>query len=606
MMRLRAGMCCLLLFACAPLATGAQVARAVPGDTDQTLRAMRDELQRSVERLRIEGLEPPYYIEYRLLDVDIRSVTASFGALITSNTTRNRLMAVDVRVGDYQLDSSNFLGAESFQGFVGSTGSVGIDRDYDSLRQDLWLATDQAYKQALDRLARKRAYIRNLARTPDIPDFSRERPLVLLNPLVEPDWTSRDWEAEARRVSAVLRNYPQLHDARVTYHLIHFTYYLMNSEGTQIRVSRSVAGIEAAASTQSPDNGMPLHHLYTAYALRPADLPPVEQVQRAVERMALELVALRSSPLAEDYLGPVLFAPQAAGALLAQLLAPSVSGARSPLSQGNFVEQLLERFGGRSEWLARMNTRVLPASVSLIDDPTAAEFRGEKLLGHYEVDDQGVRAQRVTLVDGGVLRDLLMSRRPGQHSPRSNGPARSVFLQDPQPVMSNLFFESTEAKSPEELKAQFLELCRAEGRRWCILVRAMDNPMLAAFSQEDSFQLLSEVAAGAASGDRLPLLVYRVWVEDGREELIRGARLTGLNLRALRNIVGIGNDPAVFHYFQNPAPGFAGTALNAFGSVQNGLPTSVVAPSLLLEEVEVRGARGEPRRPPLLPPPPFQ
>ncbi len=605
-MRLRAGLCFLLLFACAPLATGAQVARAVPGDTDQTLRAMRDELQRSVERLRIEGLEPPYYIEYRLLDVDIRSVTASFGALITSSTARNRLMAVDVRVGDYQLDSSNFLGAESFQGFVGSTGSVGIDRDYDSLRQDLWLATDQAYKQALDRLARKRAYIRNLARTPDIPDFSRERPLVLLNPLVEPDWTSRDWEAEARQVSAVLRNYPQLHDARVTYHLIHFTYYLMNSEGTQIRVSRSVAGIEAAANTQSPDTGMPLHHLYTAYALRPADLPPVERVQREVERMALELVALRSSPLAEDYLGPVLFAPQAAGALLAQLLAPSVSGARSPLSQGNFVEQLLERFGGRSEWLARMNTRVLPANVSLIDDPTVAEFRGEKLLGHYEVDDQGVRAQRVAIVEGGVLRDLLMSRRPGQHSQRSNGHARSVFLQDPQPVMSNLFFESTETKRPEELKSQFLELCRAEGRRWCILVRAMDNPMLAAFSQEDSFQLLSEVAAGAASGDRLPLLVYRVWVEDGREELIRGARLTGLNLRALRNIVGIGNDPAVFHYFQNPAPGFAGTALNAFGSVQSGLPSSVVAPSLLLEEVEVRGARGEPRRPPLLPPPPFQ
>lgn len=593
-------------FLLAPVMVAGQVARAVPGDNDQTLRAMRDELQRSIDRLRIEGLEQPYYIEYRLLDVDIHSVTASFGALVSSNAVRNRLMSVDVRVGSYQLDSSNFLSSDSFQGFVGSTGSVGIDRDYDSLRQDLWLATDQAYKQALNSLARKRAYIRNLARPPDIPDFSRERPLVLVNPLVEPDWGGRDWEAEAKQVSAVLRNYPQLYNSRVTYHLIYFTYYLMNSEGTQIRVSRSVAGIEAAADTQSPDNGMPLHNIYTAYALRPSDLPPADRVRQEIERMALELVALRSSPLAEDYLGPVLFSPRAAASLLAQMLAPSVSGARSPLSQGNFFEQLMERLGGRSEWLTRMGTRVLPPGVTLVDDPTAQEFRGQPLLGHYEVDEEGVPAQRVTIVEAGILRNLLMSRRPGQYSLQSNGHARSVFLQEPQPAMSNLFFESTETKTPAELKEQFLQLCRAEGRPWCILVREMDNPALAVFHQEDSFQLFSGLASGVTSGDRVPLLVYRVWADDGREELIRGAQLTGLNLRALRNIAGIGNDLTVFHYFQNPAPGFAGTALNAFGSVQNGLPSSVVAPSLLLEEVEVRGARGEPRRPPLLPPPPLR
>ncbi len=596
---------CLLCFLCFAGGLAAQVARVVPGDTDQTLRAMRDELQRSVDRLRIEGLEQPYYIEYRLLDVDIRSVTASFGALISSNAIRNRLMSVDVRVGSYQLDSSNFIASDFFQGFLGSTGSVGIDREYDSLRQDLWLATDQAYKRALDSLARKRAYIRNLARPPDIPDFSRERPLVLVNPLVAPDWSNRDWEAEARQVSAVLRNYPQLYNSRVTYHLIFFTYYLMNNEGTQIRVSRSVAGIEAAADTQSPDNGMPLHNIYTAYALRPSELPTADRVRREIERMALELVALRSSPLAEDYIGPVLFSPRAAGSLLTQMLAPSVSGARSPLSQGNFFEQVMERFGGRSEWLTRMGTRVLPPSVTLADDPTAAEFRGEKLLGHFEVDDQGVPAQRVTIVEDGVLRNLLMSRRPGQHSLRSNGHARSVFLQEPQPAMSNLFFESSQTKTAAELREEFLQLCREEGRPWCLRVQEMDNPTLATFDQEDSFQLFSGLAGGAASGDRAPLLVYRVWVNDGREELVRGARLAGLNLRALRNLAGIGDDPAVFHYFQNPAPGFSGTALNAFGSVQNGLPSSVVAPSLLLEEVEVRGARGEPRRPPLLPPPPF-
>src|SRR5713101_7773734 len=109
-------------------------------DNDQTLHAMRDEMARSRARLRSPDTDalPPYFIEYRLLDIEQRTVTATFGALLSSNTSRNRLMDVGVRVGDYKLDSSNFIGGdEGFRGFIGATGSVGIDGDYDSLRQDL-------------------------------------------------------------------------------------------------------------------------------------------------------------------------------------------------------------------------------------------------------------------------------------------------------------------------------------------------------------------------------------------------------------------------------------------------------------------------------------
>ena len=136
----------------------AQGPRVQPGDSDKTLLAMRDELERSRERLHIPGLERPYYLEYRLLDLDVRTVSAAFGAVLSSSTSRNRLMSVAVRVGDYKLDSSNFITDEAFRGFIGSTGQVGIDRDYESLRQDLWLATDQAYKEALDALSRKRGF----------------------------------------------------------------------------------------------------------------------------------------------------------------------------------------------------------------------------------------------------------------------------------------------------------------------------------------------------------------------------------------------------------------------------------------------------------------
>lgn len=587
-----------------PIAAQVAQIKAQPGDADQTLRAMRDEMERSRARLRIAELERPYYIEYRLLDVELKAVTASFGALISSATTKNRYMAVDVRVGDYRLDSSNFISQDAFRGFIGSTGQVGIDRDYESLRQDLWLATDQAYKEALARLSGKRAYIASLARQPDIADFSREEPVVNIQPRIEADWTARNWEKEAKEASAVFRNYPALHNSRVTYYLAYMTTYLMNSEGTQIRVSHSLAAIEAAADTQNENDGMRLHHFYTAYSRHPKDLPSAEKVRSELNRMSLELMALRMSPPAPDYAGPVLFEAPAAASLLAQMLPPSITGSRPPLSEGSFLEQIMERFGGRSEWIGRLNSRVLPAGVTLRDDPTAKEFRGQPLLGHYEVDEEGVRAQAVTIVEDGVLKRLLLSRRPGPDFSGSTGHGRAALLGEPRPASSNLFFESKEGLARDEMRRRFLEACKEEGREWCVVVKQMDNPVLAA-QPGDFGEVFASMAGGVGGGDRIPLLAYRVYVADGREELMRGGRIQALTLRSLRRLAAVGNDYTVFSYFQNPQPGFAGTTLNAFGSAQGGIPSAVIAPSLLIEDVEIRGARGEPRRPPLVSAPPL-
>jgi hypothetical protein len=227
------------------------------------------------------------------------------------------------------------------------------------------------------------------------------------------------------------------------------------------------------------------------------------------------------------------------------------------------------------------------------------------LLGSYAVDDEGVRAQKVVVAEQGNLKELLMSRRPGTDSDESNGHGRSGFLGDAKATMSNLFFTSSETFSPADLKKKFLDACRAEKLEYCLVVREMDNPAISFLHQEDFSELLASFGGGAGTGDRLPLLVYKVYPEDGREEIIRGARIIGLNTRALRNLAGIGNDNFVYNYMQSQIAGFAGTALGAFGAAQGGLPASVVAPSLLFEELEVRGARGEPKRLPLLTAPPL-
>ena len=568
---------------------------------------MRDEMARSKTRLELQipgSPQPqrPYYLEYRLLDLDVREVVAEFGALQSTSHTRNRFMDVVARVGDYKLDSSNFVSDDGFRGFIGPTGSVGIDRDYDSLRQDLWIATDQAFKEAVETYSRKQAYLSSLARQSDIDDFAKVAPLQLVEPLVVPDWSSRNWEQEARETSAALRAFPQIYESRVTYYLVYATEYLLTSEGTEIRTNRCFAAIESGMNTLA-DDGMQLNHMYAAYAPRPADLPNVEAVRKALNVTGSELMALRAAPPAQDYNGPVFFEARAAAPLLAQVLTPAINGARPPVSFTPVMEQLLTGLGGKSDWVGRMGSRVLPATVSLVDDPSTKEVSGAPLLGAYSVDDEGVKAEKVTIVDNGNVKELLMSRRPGPDSDISNGHGRSAFLNDAKPTMSNLFFKSTETQSPADLKKKFLDECRSEKLPYCLVVREMDNPSISLLHQDDFSELLASFGGGAGTGDRLPLIVYKIYPEDGREEMIRGARIIGLNTRMLRNLGGIGNDNYVYNYMQSQVSGFAGTALGAFGSAQSGLPASMVAPSLLFDDLEVRGARGEPKRLPLLPAP---
>src|SRR5213082_4034600 len=348
-------------------------------DNDHTLQAMRYEMARSKARLELKipsTDQPvrPYYIEYRLLDLDVREIVAEFGTLLSSTHTRNRFMNVAARVGNYKLDSSNFVSDDAFRGFIGPTGSVGIDRDYDSLRQDLWIATDQAFKEAVDTYSRKKGYLSSLARQSDIEDFSKAEPVQLIESLETPDWSNRNWEQEARDTSAALRAFSEIHESRVTYYLVYGTEYLLTSEGTEIRQNRRFASIEAGMSALA-DDGVPLNHFYATYATRPADLPSVETVRKGLNVACTELMALRVAPPAQDYTGPVLFEARAAAAMLAQVLGPAVNGARPPISFSPVMEQMLSGLGGKSDWVSRLGARVLPSTVTLVDDPGAKEFK---------------------------------------------------------------------------------------------------------------------------------------------------------------------------------------------------------------------------------------
>src|ERR1019366_9861433 len=198
-----------------------------------------------------------------------------------------------------------------------------------------------------------------------------------------------------------------------------------------------------------------LHNFVAVYRHRPDELPAADAVRKDLEHAGEQLISLRVSPPAADYDGPVLFEAPAAGSLLVQMLGPSVSGARGPLAMHSAFDQLMDRLGGRSEWTGKLGTRVFPTNVPLVDDPAEKQFAGQDLLGTYTVDEEGVKAQRVQVVENGILRDLLMSRRPGPDLGNSNGHGRAAYLGDARPLISNLFFTSTSAESSADLKKQF-------------------------------------------------------------------------------------------------------------------------------------------------------
>jgi predicted Zn-dependent protease len=356
--------------------------------------------------------------------------------------------------------------------------------------------------------------------------------------------------------------------------------------------------------TQAPD-GVPMHQFYSSYAARPEGLPAAAEVAQQLEKRATQLMVARKADPMPAYSGPVLFESHAAASLLTQMLAASISGSRGVLSSIAQLDAEMEALGGRSEWTGRLGTRVLPAGASLVDDPGATNAQGQPLPASYATDDEGDPAQRVSIVENGMLRNELMSRRPGPDFNQSNGHGRNVFLGDPHTTSSNLFFRAANGLSPADLKKKFLDLCKADGREWCLLVREMDNPALGNTRRDDYREELQSMIEGLSSGERVPLVVYRVNVEDGTEELLRPGHLQGMNLRMLRDASGIGNDATLFSYAQSQEEGFAGTALAPFGTAESCVPSTITSPSILFEDVEGRAARGEMRKQPLVPPPPI-
>lgn len=547
-------MCIAFLLGCFPCATLAQHGASDGSSTvsandhgDPLLRAMLTELKRSQQKLQLGEFQRPYYIEYQMFEVRDYVADARLGALVRDRSSLSRFVQVVVRIGDYKRDSF-------FREGTGAVEVMPIENNELALRRQLWLATDKAYKVALNGLTAKEQMLKNLVADSTMPDdFSREQPVDSVLELPRLEAQVDKWKQILRSTSDLFRADAALDSSMAGLQFRIVNRYYVNTEGTVTRHGNEAYNVMFAGSGRAPD-GTRLDRSHAYFVSKADELPKPEDLASETRKRIASFELLRKAPIIEDdYQGPVLLSADAATALIESVFVPNILGTRPAPSSSARVS---------GQYASYYKRRVLPDFFTVVDDPRPQKLDGLTLLGSYGVDDQGVKAEPITVVDQGILVNYLLGREPIRDFAHSNGRGRRGLQGSPVPQISNLIFKAANGVSFEELKEKLIQLCRDQGRPFGYYV-------------ETTGQNLA------------PRLLWRVYVSDGRMELVRGAILNKIDTRMLRtDIIAAGND----RYIHNmPEP----------------MPRSIVAPSLLFEDLEIKRAETPREKPPEYPAPPL-
>lgn len=553
------------------------LAGAAHAQDDALQRAMRDELARSTRLLRLDTLPRPYFIAYRVDETQVRLAAAARGSLVASAEGKSRLLIVEVRVGDYAFDNTNYIGGPGMgvPPGVGGMSALTTDDDYGAIRRALWLATDAAYKAAVEQLSRKRAALQNETRSDSLADFSREEPRSTEDSAPLPAVPRRgELDSLALRLSALFRDVPAIQHSRVECRVSSVRSRYLNSEGTSFTRWEPRATVTVAASTQATD-GVMLSDGFQVYARSWAALLPAESLTARAMALGARLARLREAPVAAAYNGPVLFEGQAAAEVFGQIFVPRLAATRRPISDNLVTARMMEQ--RENPFLDEIGARVLARSLSVTVDPTLAEVEGHAT-GGFRVDDDGLPTRATLIVEHGILRTLIASRTPVRGILHSTGNRRGSAWAGGTVLMG-----TDSGLGEDALRKRLLDLAAARGSPYGLVVRRIANA--ASLRTGDPMAFLAGMAAGPQAAGLAATDAVKLF-PDGHEEPVRGASIGNLTLEAFKDIVAASAARTV-HTTTDIGP----------------IALTYVVPALLFEDVAVRPPRGETPKLPILPPP---
>jgi hypothetical protein len=568
---------------------------AARAQDDVPMRAMKDELTRSLAQLQLQQLDKPYYLAYRMEDVSQTTVSATLGSLTQAQPTRERVIAVEVRVGDYALDNTNYFSLRSLGGLAGMLSSMArapLDDNYQQIRREFWLATDRQYKRALENLSAKRAALELRKRAADLPDFSKENAVTETTAPSISQPGLEELKALVRELSAVFRDAPEIYNSSVDlqYRADYVRY--INSEGSMFTRSEPVFKLRISAQTQATD-GSPVTDSWNIFGRTLADLPAKSVLLDRTRALAGRLSKLRSAVSVENYNGPVLFEGDAAGEVFLQQFAGGLLAVRTPVSDDSSFDtifnQLMGQLGGAS-FADKIGGRVLPEFLSVSDKPLLSEYHGASLLGTSKIDDDAVKTRETVLVDHGVLKALLATRVPVRAAPHSTGSRRGWGA-----VPSNLVVTAEKPMNAGQLRQELLGRAKERGLDYAIVVRRLGGGGAASL-----MRTAMRMAQQGGAGSGAMAEVYKVY-PDGREELVQGLEIGEMTAATFKDIVAAGDTPVVFTDEFVPR---LGALLGGSLSSSSELPAvSCITPALLFDEVSLAKSQGPFPGPPVSPSP---
>jgi hypothetical protein len=525
-------------------------AQAPTGTADPLLVAMQQELAREKADLVLPGMLRPYFMEYRLEDIHTYDANASYGALTGESEVHQRIVRVEVRVGDYAVDSSSARGEGSLQLAPG-------DDDPAALKFALWTATDEAYKNALRAYTAKLAALKQFQSQPTANDFTPAKPVTHLEPLHELTLNRDEWKRRIVEASGLFATAPEAKSfaAQVEYSSANVSAlvvnrYTVNTEGTALRTGFSGYSDSINVGGQA-DDGMQLGRSNGSTATEASGLESAESLRKRTVEDLISFNDLRNAPVvdAEDYHGPVLFSGDASADVINRLFVPNVEADRPDMGTTARTQ---------GAYQSSYKSPVLPAFLTVVDDPTMRSFEGQALLGSYAVDDEGEPSERLTLVEHGRLINYLLGREPVKDFPESNGHGRATLGQGAQSHAGVIEVKAAQELTSEQLHAKLLALAKEQ--------------------QRDVYEVET------LTGDLAPRLLYRV-SPDGKRTLVRGAVFDELDQRSLRSeIVAAGGKSYVAQTMQP-------------------LPETTIVPELLFGDIAVKRATQEHAKLPYYPPP---
>lgn len=552
---------------------------------DVPMRAMKDELARSVTQLQLQKMDKPYYLAYRMSEINQSTIAAMLGSLTEEQPSRVRLIGVEVRVGDYALDNSNFLSLRSLGGgganLFSSISQAPLDDDYRQIRRDFWLATDTQYKKALEDLSAKRAALETRQHANEVPDFSKE-PSGSEMELPEKSQLNLDeLKNLARELSAVFMKMPEIYNSSVELQYRNDYTRYVNSEGSVFTRAQPHFKLQINAQTQGSD-GLPISDSLQLYGRTLADLPAKDVLISRTRAMGERILRLHMATSVERYNGPVLFEGDAAGEVFAQQFATGLMAVRTPLGDDPrfeaFFNQMMSQLGGAS-FVDKIGGRVLPDFLSVSDNPLLSDYKGTRLMGANKIDDDAVKTRETKLVEHGVLKTLLATRDPVRAVPHSTGSRRGWG-----PVPSNLFVTSEKSLSGDELRKELLRRAKDRGLDYAIVVRRVGGGAAASF-----LKMAMKMAQQGGQGGSSLAEVYKL-TPDGHEELVSGVEIAEMTPASFKDIVAAGDTPVVYTDEFIPRVG----ALFSLGiSASSDVPVvSCVVPSLLFDDVSLVKSQG--------------